>query len=219
MKAMGPAEGTSPVTRRICRWTERIFAIIGVATVITLLVFSLTYGTVPRRNTKLSHFDTIIVLGSPATRDGAPSPEQRERVLEGVRKLRAGRADHMILSGGAVENQFIEAQVMAELAADMGVPSAAPIMEGKSQNTIENIFYSRQIMVRNGWTSAEIVSSSSHLPRAGLILEHYTFQWRTHAARWPPEFGWEQLAMHYGPEIIDVTLLRWRGFVQSRFLP
>jgi hypothetical protein len=44
------------------------------------------YLAIPSTNTKLTHFDTLIVLGTPSLADGTPSPEQRERVLEAVRE-------------------------------------------------------------------------------------------------------------------------------------
>ena len=70
-----------------------------------------------------THFDTLIVLGSPADPDGKPSPEQRERVMEAVREFRAGRASHIIVSGGAAHNQWSEAGTMARIAESAGVPS------------------------------------------------------------------------------------------------
>ncbi len=93
------------------------------------------------------------------------------------------------------------------------------IVEGQSQNTIQNIYFSHQMMQQKGWTSAEIVSSPSHLPRAGLILEHYRFPWKEKACPWPPEYGWRALGMIYASEIIYTVDLRWRGFPATPFLP
>src|ERR1700731_2391943 len=107
---------------------------------------ALVYLSIPSTNTNLTHFDTIIVLGTPANLDGTPSPEQRERTLEGVREFKAGVAPHLILSGGPAHNQFVEAHVMAALALAQGVPPAAVIEEDQAQNTIQNIFYSQRIM-------------------------------------------------------------------------
>ena len=54
--------------------------------------------SLPLSNTNATHFDTIIVLGYPARKDGTPRPEMRERVFEGVREYKAGVAPHMILT-------------------------------------------------------------------------------------------------------------------------
>src|SRR5215470_17103635 len=97
---------------------------------LSILVFviggtALVYRTIPTNNTNLTHFDTIIVLGYPAKLDGTPSPEQRERTLEGVRQFKAGIAPHLIFTGAAAHNGFVEAHVMATLAEAQGVPPDA----------------------------------------------------------------------------------------------
>ncbi|MDQ2843701.1 MAG: YdcF family protein [Acidobacteriota bacterium] len=191
----------------------------GLLIFLALFLLFATFETVPTRNGKLTHFDTILVLGCPALLNGQPSPEERERVTEAVKEFKAGRAGHMIISGGARENQFIEGRVMAAVAEDQGVPAADIVVEGQAQNTIQNIYFSNQIMQQKGWTSAEIVSSPSHLPRAGLILEHFRFQWKEHASHWPPEYSWREIGMIYAGEIAETWVLRWRGFSPSPFLP
>jgi len=140
--------------------------VIGIAVfaVILIVVAAVVYRSIPTANTSLTHFDTIIVLGYPANPDGAPSPEQRERTLEGVREFKAGVAPNLIFTGGPAHNQFVEAHVMAVLALAQGVPQDAIIEERQAQNTIQNIYYSQQIMAAHRWSSAEVVSSPSHLP-------------------------------------------------------
>jgi uncharacterized SAM-binding protein YcdF (DUF218 family) len=201
------------------RWIERLLAGFGLLVILSLFAFLATYETVPTRNCDLNHFDTILVLGYPTLLNGQPSPEQRERVAEGVREFKAGRAEHMIFSGGTSENQFVEGQVMAKLAVDQGVPPSAIVVEGQAQNTIQNIYFSDRIMEQKGWTSVEVVSSPSHLPRAALILEHYHFQWKEHASQWPLEYDWRRLGTVYAGEIVETCVRRWRGFPPSSFLP
>ena len=187
-----------------------IAAIVGIAVV---------YRAIPSSDTNLRHFDTIIVLGTPANSDGTPSPEQRERTLEGVREFKAGVAPNLILTGGPAHNQYIEAHVMATLAIAQGVPPSAVIEEDHAQNTIQNIFYSQRIMTQHGWTSAEVVSSPSHLPRTALILEHFPLQWRTHPAPWPPEYTFWQRVAHFSVEAQSCLKLRVLGFPRTPFLP
>jgi uncharacterized SAM-binding protein YcdF (DUF218 family) len=92
-------------------------------------------------------------------------------------------------------------------------------VENKATDTIQNIFYSDKIMKQHGWTSAEVVSSPSHLPRAGLILEHYHFEWRTRRSKWSPAYSWLQLIPFYAYEALRTTQLRWFGFRHSEYLP
>ena len=178
-----------------------------------------SYETVPNHTTDATHFDTLLVLGSPSDPDGKPSPEQRERVMEAVREFQAGRASHIIVSGAAVHNEWCEAETMARIAEAAGVPAEDVIVEPKAQNTIQNVFYAHRIMDQHGWKTAEVVSSPSHLPRASLILEHYGFGWRTQPAHWPPEYGAQRIAPYYMYEAMGTTVLRWFGFGQNAFLP
>ena len=192
-----------------------VFAIVTITVVDAIFV----YRDIPTHNTNLAHFDTIIVLGTPANPDGTPSPEQRERTLESVHEYKAGVAPELIFTGAAAHNQFVEAHVMATLAIAQGVPPSAVIEEDQAQNTVQNIFYSEHIMAQHGWTSAEVVSSPSHLPRTALILEHFPIQWRTHLASWPSDYSFWQRAAHYAVEAEYCLRLRIFGFPKSRFLP
>jgi hypothetical protein len=128
-------------------------AILLAVLIITIVATVIDYRTIPTHDTNLTHFDTIIVLGTPAKPDGTPSPEQRERTLEGVREFKAGVAPSIILTGGPAHNQFVEAHVMAMLAIAQGVPPEDVIEEDQAQNTIQNIFYSQRIMAAHQWTS------------------------------------------------------------------
>lgn len=181
------------------------------------------YNAIPTANTSLTHFDTLIVLGTPCNPNGTSSPEQRERVLEGVREFRDGVAAHLIVTGGAAHNSFVEADCMRRLAIEQGVPRNAVLEDRQAKDTIQNIWFSKQIMDAHGWHSAEVVSSQSHLPRAALILEHYKgkdeFAWKTHPSHWPHEYTPAQIAQHFDGEIRTCWRLTHQGFPHNRWLP
>jgi len=198
---------------------RKLLAIVIALCLIAIAATAVVYRAIPSDDTNLTHFDTIIVLGYPANSDGTPSPEQRERTLEGVREFKAGVAPTLILTGGPAHNQYIEAHVMATLAIAQGIPPSAVIEEDHAQNTIQNIFYSQRIMTEHGWTSAEVVSSPSHLPRTALILEHFPLLWRTHPAPWPPQYTFWWRAAHYSVEAQSCLKLRLLGFPRTPFLP
>jgi uncharacterized SAM-binding protein YcdF (DUF218 family) len=150
----------------------------------------------PTGNTTQEHFDALIVLGYPADADGNPTPAELARVTEAVNEYERGVAPRMIMTGGPAHNQFVEAEVMARVAEAQGIPAGAIVLEPTARDTIENACDSLRIMQRRGWESAEVVSSASHLPRAGLILSRLPLKWRTHAApSLEPEGPWVQAAM------------------------
>jgi uncharacterized SAM-binding protein YcdF (DUF218 family) len=156
------------------------------ATVALVLVL-LGWGVLAREfapvsNTNLSRFDAIIVLGIPADRDGNPTPALLALVTEGVHEYERGVAPHLILTGGAAHNRFVEAHVMARVAQAQGIPETAIFIEPEAKDTIQNACYAVRIMQAHGWRSAEVVSSARHLPRAGLIFSRLPVEWSTHAA-------------------------------------
>lgn len=160
-----------------------------VAGVVIILVALLGAGAVarhiaPTENTERARFDAIIVLGYPADADGNPTPRQLARVSEAVREYNRGVAPRLILTGGAAHNRYTEAEVMARTAEAQGIPESAIFLEPKAQDTIQNACYAVRILKQHGWDSAEVISSSSHLPRAGLIFNELPVEWRAHVA--PP---------------------------------
>ncbi len=198
---------------------RRILTLLFLVCVVVISGAAIHYVTIPTSNTNLTHFDTIIVLGTPARNDGTPSPEQRARTLEGIREYKAGVAPTLIFTGGPAHNRFVEAHVMAELALAQGVPANVIFEEGQAKDTIQNIYYSHRIMESHHWASAEVVSSPSHLPRTALILAHYSFPWSTHAAPWPTELSLLNRLIHYAAEAEYCFRLKLFGFRKSPFLP
>jgi uncharacterized SAM-binding protein YcdF (DUF218 family) len=201
----------------------RIFLLLIVA---ACLAVAVNLFAIPTHNTGAAHFDAIIVLGYPAKKDGTASPEQRERVLEGVREYKAGVASHLIVTGSAAHNRFVEADVMAALAREQGVPAGDIFEERQALNTIQNVFYSAQMMHEHGWSSAEVISTPEHLPRAAMILAEFdkvqpglAILWRTHAAKWPREYGAVRRGFLDAFEAARCLEIRVFGFPESKFLP
>ncbi|MFZ0340077.1 MAG: YdcF family protein [Terracidiphilus sp.] len=136
----------------------------------------------PKGNTTQDSFDVLIVLGNPADADGNPSPSQLSRVTEAVHEYERGAAPRILFTGGAVHNRFVEAQVMARTAEAQGIPASAVLEDPAARDTMENTCNALKIMRSHGWESAEVISSPSHLPRAGLILSRLPMKWRVDAA-------------------------------------
>jgi len=167
-------------------WRARL---IGTACLLPVLLVGLGAAFrafAPTGNTSQAHFDAIIVLGNPADDDGNPTPTQLARVTEAVAEYQRGVASHLIMTGGAAHNRFVEAQVMARTAEAQGVPASAIVLDPAAFDTIQNTCNSASILEAHGWHSAEVVSSGSHLPRAGMIanqiLDPLGIHWQLHSA-------------------------------------
>jgi uncharacterized SAM-binding protein YcdF (DUF218 family) len=195
----------------------RILSIVAAIAVVFVLV---TYFSIPMSDTQQQSFDVILVLGNPANDDGTIATVGRSRVLEGIRQYRAGVAPRLLMTGGAVKNQFAEGDVMRQFAISQGVPADAVFAETQSRNTIQNAFYSYRIMQAHHWTSVLVVSSPTHIRRASLIFRHYPIAWKVQEAPWPPGLPLWRKAWLWSSESAYTSYVRVFGFPNAgSFLP
>lgn len=177
-----PRHRYKPIKMGKTKWIVR-----GAAAAVLIIVLLVLWAVIARRlapssNTARDRFDAILVLGSRPDSDGNPTPRQLASVTESVREYERGIAPRLIFTGGMTRKQFVEAEVMANVAAAQGIPPSAIFVETQAKDTIENVCYSERLMKLHGWHSAEVVSSAYHLPRTGLILSRSSLLWRIHAA-------------------------------------
>jgi uncharacterized SAM-binding protein YcdF (DUF218 family) len=81
----------------------------------------------------------VLVLGAPSRPDGTASTIQRFRVEAAVATLLQRRCRGLLLTGGAVRNDRIEAVTMANLAKTLGVRADQLVIEASARNTWENV--------------------------------------------------------------------------------
>lgn len=196
------------------RWsgTARLLVVVaGGLLVLTAVAVTWAFETVP-----LGHLppqapaDVLLVLGTPATIRGTLTQAQRWRVEEAVREFRAGRAPYVLFTGGPASNRFVEAQVMAGYAHQLGVPQDRLLEEGRAKTTVENIADSERIIEAHGWHRVEVISSPEHLHRAAYLMERTPFLWRVHAAPTPGRSR-VQMAGAYAEEAVGTTAFRLFG--------
>ncbi|MGI6285968.1 YdcF family protein [Neomoorella humiferrea] len=106
--------------------------------------------------------DVIIVL----------SGEQGERVATGVKLYQEGLAPRLLMTGGPVEWNVAAADIMAEQAKFLGVPEKDIVLEKRATSTYENALCSLNILKKNVWHSAIVVTSPYHLRRTRLAFNN-----------------------------------------------
>jgi uncharacterized SAM-binding protein YcdF (DUF218 family) len=123
--------------------------------------------------------DVAIVLGGGV---GHPLPprltsdanETVDRALHGARIFHAGKVEAILVSGGNLPWQTAsdsEAELIADLLGELGVPHSAIVLETKSRNTRENAVNIATIMNAKNWQRALLVTSAAHMPRAVAAFE------------------------------------------------
>ncbi len=122
-----------------------------------------------------------IILGAAVWRDG-PSPTLRRRTLHAAGLYHSGEVNQLIACGGLGRYPPTEADVMAKLLQDTGVPDAAILREDRSTNTAENL---RNAAAMLSSREVVIISDGYHLPRACLMARRVGLSPRGSAVR-PP---------------------------------
>ncbi len=110
------------------------------------------------------------ILGQPTPPREAPvaSPTY-DRLLQTARIYRAGKVATILVSGGNLPwaSGFVpEAELIADLLVELGVPRDAIVLETNSANTHENAVNSSALMREKNWRTALLVTSAAHMPRA-----------------------------------------------------
>jgi uncharacterized SAM-binding protein YcdF (DUF218 family) len=109
-------------------------------------------------------------MGQPLPPRLAPDlGDPADRALHAWRFYRAGKAEHVVISGGNMPWQRSvapEAELIADFLVELGVPRSALYLDVKSRNTRENALNAAEIFAAQGWQTGLLVTSGSHMPRA-----------------------------------------------------
>ncbi|MFC3125058.1 YdcF family protein [Pseudoroseomonas globiformis] len=153
----------------------------------------------------------LVIFGAAIRPDGGPSLTLRRRVMAAVEFGATLDSPLYIPTGGQGRHGPPEAEVMARLLQDLGVPGPAIRQEATARDTLESArACAAMLKGRTGLVWA--VSSGYHLPRCVMLLRAFGLQAR---AAPPPEAahgfrerwwwrGREALALPY-----DAVLAGW----------
>ncbi len=109
-----------------------------------------------------------LVLGAAVWAGGRPSPTLERRALHAARLWQAGEVSLVLASGGLGRHGPSEAEVIARLCRDAGVPDAAICLEARSTSTEENLRFSLPLLRQMGAGEVVLVTDGFHAPRARL---------------------------------------------------
>lgn len=154
---------------------------------------------------EFDRYDVAIVLGALLRPDGVPSPALRRRVGHAVALHHADLAPRLLMSGGGTPP---EAEAMATLAADAGVPRDRLLLEPRSRNTVENALFSLRLL--DPGLRLVVVSDAWHLPRALHVFRRLGAD--AHGSAPPRRPGldhWRRLAREAA--VFPMTLWRLHG--------
>lgn len=120
--------------------------------------------------------DAIVVLAGDVRKGVFPRDDIEvggSRVLKGVRLFRRKAAPLIIMSGGSgdlFDPNFKEAELMKELAVELGVPRDKILVESQSRNTRENMVLTKRLLDEIKAGKIILVTSAFHMPRSLALL-------------------------------------------------
>jgi len=113
--------------------------------------------------------DALIVLGY-VSKDGRIHPLLKERLDEAYKLFRQYGHKYIIVSGGAVGSRRSEAELMEKYLVEKGVPAKRVLKEDKSNNTVQNLIFSKQLMEQYQLKSFVIITNLFHVRRTKYIM-------------------------------------------------
>lgn len=106
-----------------------------------------------------------VILGAQVLPGGRASKTLEARVRHGANLQRRGEVDLLIPTGGLGEHPPREAEIMARLLKEAGVPESAVLLEDRAVNTWESALLVAEISRRRGIREVRAVTDPLHCPR------------------------------------------------------
>lgn len=121
--------------------------------------------------------DAVVVLGAAAYGNN-PSPVFRERINYGIQLYQQKKVKKIIFTGGSPQPEFpTEAEVAQRYARQkFRVPKKDIILENESNNTYDNLLYTRTLLRLHNLQRVIIVSDPDHLARAQAMADELGIQ-------------------------------------------
>ncbi len=158
----------------------------------------------------------LIILGYPADATGQPGPILQSRLDKAIELYKNGVARKMIVTGAAVDNEFVESEVMAAYLMRMGIPTEDIFTESYARNTYENALMVSRIMKEKGYIHAVVVTSGFHRMRAETFFNRHIKNVTIVPAPFPKGFPLAKRLLYELKEYIIIALFNM-GLLNSRY--
>jgi uncharacterized SAM-binding protein YcdF (DUF218 family) len=151
-----------------------LFEGFGVFSDIVLDKLESMYRPVDIREVREARVKWVVVLAGGHTVDGRLpvtsqlAQETQVRLIEGIRIFRALPESMLLVSGGGVFSPVSSAELMARLAADLGVDPKRIVVENMSRDTGEEADLIRPMVREEPFV---LVTSAYHMPRSMALFE------------------------------------------------
>ena len=155
-------------------------------------------------------FDAILLLGYALDDREQATPELEQRVQAAARAYRDSLAKVIVCCGGAAPGQrTTEAEVMADLLDQAGVPKSAVELENQSQDTMENMRFAAEKLGGARGRRVLVVTSDYHVRRAVMTARRVGFRAKGYPAALTHDAPWHRKKNQELAYTLDL-LLGWQ---------
>lgn len=135
-------------------------------------------GTRPALVTLQPHYDLVIVLtgmlNAPASTDEQLEfVDSVDRILAGIRMVKTGRADKLLISGGSgslFRPEWREAPRLKAFALQWGLTEEQLLVEEESRNTYESAVYTARLLQSMPRGRLLLITSATHMRRSAAVF-------------------------------------------------
>ena len=157
-------------------------------------------------------YDCIVVCGYPAKIDGTPSEIMKTRVDKAIELWKRKNAEYLILSGGAVANQFTEAEVMKKYAMQKGIPESVIYEEKEAVSTYHNMMHVKKLMEQKKLKNCIVVTNGWHIRKANYYAEKFHLDYVMAKAENPGEERFWTTVWRYLSVNLYMYYMMFRGY-------
>ena len=166
----------------------------------------------PKKKWDKKSYDCAVVCGYFANEDGTPSEMMKSRVDKAVALWKQKKVGYLILSGGAVSNKYVEAEVMRQYAIEQGVPDEYILKEKQAVSTYHNLQYAAKIMSDLGFKDCIVVTNGWHLRKADHYARRAGVKYVMSEAPNPEGMAWIQGFLLSVRTNLHMYLNMWKGY-------
>lgn len=130
-------------------------------------------GDIKIKKSLLPVSEIVLVLGHALNENGSASDNLLGRLEIAKLKYQKNPKIKILVSGGGNNKYFSESQVMKNWLMLNNVKENAIIIEDKSKDTVDNMFFSMEILKKYNPKSICLITCSHHMERSFLLLEQY----------------------------------------------
>jgi uncharacterized SAM-binding protein YcdF (DUF218 family) len=160
--------------------SSRLLRVVGFAAIVLFAVAAFTpvpniLGSRLSVPMQAGSADAIVVLGGGLRGEGILEEASLRRTLQGILLFRRGLAPLLVLLGPSrTSDEPPEAEIRAELARDLGVPSPAILTESRAMTTRQEAGLVARLLAGRA-RKVLLVTDSQHMARARPLFQRFGF--------------------------------------------